>query len=145
MRLDKLRHVTVARLAVVSDHATLRTAATALSDPHIGLVVVCGQSGAVVGVVSKSDLIRHLTLGGTAEASVAVRMSRDVVSCRPEDDLYATWKIMAGRSLQNIPVLGADAKPLGVLDIRDAMKVLFEQEEYQERLLSNYIAGIGYQ
>jgi hypothetical protein len=32
-----------------------------------------------------------------------------------------------------------------VLDIRDAMKALFEQEENQERLLANYIAGIGYQ
>jgi hypothetical protein len=34
---------------------------------------------------------------------------------------------------------------LGVLDIRDAFEVLFEQEEYQEGLLVNYVAGVGYQ
>jgi CBS-domain-containing membrane protein len=72
-------------------------------------------------------------------------MSRDVVCCGVEDDLYAAWQKMAGRSLQNMPVLDAGAKPLGVLDIRDALKALFEQEEYQERLLINYVAGVGYQ
>ena len=44
-----------------------------------------------------------------------------------------------------MPVLSADLKPLGVLDVRDALKALLAQEEYQERLLANYIAGIGYQ
>ena len=145
MRIDMLHHETVARLAVVAIDATLRAAAVALSTSHIGLVVVCDESGTVAGVVSKSDLVRHLTLEVTAEAPVATQMSRDVVSCRPEDDLYSTWKVMAARSLQNIPVLSSDSKPLGVLDIRDALKVLFEQEEYQERLLSNYVAGVGYQ
>ena len=38
-----------------------------------------------------------------------------------------------------------NSRPLGVLDIRDALMVLFEQEEQQERLLINYIAGVGYQ
>ena len=52
---------------------------------------------------------------------------------------------MAAGSFQNIPLLSTDSKPLGVLDIRDALKVLFEQEECQERLLSNCVAGVGYQ
>ena len=71
-------------------------------------------------------------------------MSRNVISCSPQDDLHAAWEVMAARNLQNIPVLGANSKPLGVIDICDALKVLFEQEEYQERLLSNYISGVGY-
>jgi hypothetical protein len=54
-------------------------------------------------------------------------------------------KKMAARSLQNVPVLGADSIPLGVLDIRDALKALYEQEEYQEHLLINYVSGMGYQ
>ena len=145
MRIDRLSHVTGARLAVIATDATLRIAAFALSNPHIGLVVVCDETGAVAGVVSKSDLIRHLTLGATAETPVVTQMTRDVVSCRPEDDLYITWRIMAARNLQNIPVIDMDSKPLGILDIRDALKVLFEHEEYQERLLSNYVAGVGYQ
>jgi hypothetical protein len=52
---------------------------------------------------------------------------------------------MAAQSLQNIPVLSTHSTPVGVLDIRDALNVLFEQEEQDERLLINYIAGVGYQ
>ena len=72
-------------------------------------------------------------------------MSRNISSYCPEDDLYATWQTTAAQSLQNMPVLSADSMPLGVLDICSALKVLFEQEEHQERLLINYIAGVGYQ
>lgn len=79
------------------------------------------------------------------EASAESLMSRNVVACHPDDDLYATWQRMAAQSLQNIPVLTSDSQPIGVLDIRDALKVLFEQEEYQEQLLVNYVAGVGYQ
>jgi hypothetical protein len=51
---------------------------------------------------------------------------------------------MTARKLQNVPVLGANRKPLGILDIRDAMQALFEYEQFQERVLIDYIAGIGY-
>jgi predicted transcriptional regulator len=72
-------------------------------------------------------------------------MSRKIISCDPADELQAAWQTMVDRRLQNMPVLGADLKPLGVLDIRDAMKVLYEQEQLQEHMLADYIAGIGYQ
>ena len=145
MRIDALREAIVARLVIIARDATLQTAAAAFSKPHVGLVIVCDDNGAVAGVISKSDLVRHLAFEGAADASVATRMSREVVSCRPEDDLHDTWKIMAARNLQNIPVLNAGSEPVGVLDVRDALKVLFEQEEYEEHLMSNYIAGVGYQ
>lgn len=95
--------------------------------------------------MSKSDVVRHLTNVGITEAPIADLMSRNIVACGPEDDLYATWQRMAAQSLQNMPVLDAHSEPIGVLDILDALKVLFEQEEYQERLLLNYVAGVGYQ
>ena len=145
MRIETLRPMTAARLVVMAIDATLRTAAVALSDPRIGLLVVCDENRLTTGVVSKSDIVRHLSDAGVTDAPIANVMSRKVVSCHPEDDLHATWQRMEAQSLQNMPVLSASSTPLGVLDIRDALKVLFEQEEYQERLLFNYVAGIGYQ
>jgi len=145
MLIEALRPMISARLVVVAVDATVWTAASALSNPHIGILVVCDENKKAAGVVSKSDLVRHLSSVGAEEAPVAVLMSRNISSCRPEDDLYATWQKMAAQSLQNMPVLSTDASPLGVLDMRDALQVLFEQEEHQERLLINYIAGVGYQ
>ncbi|MEF0943914.1 CBS domain-containing protein [Rhizobium sp. BR 362] len=143
MLIERLYPMTSARLMVIDINATLQTAALSLSNPGIGLAVVSGENGEATGVLSKSDLIRHLT-DREPNASVVTLMSRNIVSCDPNDELLAVWKIMVAQRLQNMPVLGADAKPLGVLDIRDAMKVLFEQEELQEHMLADYIAGMGY-
>jgi CBS domain-containing protein len=137
--------MTSARLAVMALDATLRTAASALSNRNIGLLVICDGNRRAIGVVSKSDIVSHLTNVGVTETPISNLMSRNIVFCRPEDDLYSTWQSMTAQSLQNMPVLGIDSTPQGVLDIRDAFKALYEQEEYEERLLLNYIAGVGYQ
>lgn len=145
MYVGQLGSMTSARLTVIGIDATPCAAACSLARPGIGLIVVTGGNGQATGVLSKSDLIRHLADPDLPTTTVAALMSRTIVSCHPDDDLHSTWQMMARKSLQNMPVLGADAKPVGVLDIRDAMKALFEQEELQERLLANYIAGVGYQ
>ncbi|MFA1626455.1 cyclic nucleotide-binding/CBS domain-containing protein [Rhizobium mongolense] len=145
MRIERLYPMTVARLKVIDFNATLQAAALSLSSPGIGLAVVSGENGKATGVLSKSDLVRHLTYREPAEVSVETLMSRNIISCDPNEELHAAWEIMVARRLQNMPVLGAGSKPLGVLDIRDVMKVLFEQEQLQEHMLANYIAGIGYQ
>ena len=145
MRVDRLNSTISERLMVIHVDATPRAAALSLVRPGIGLVVVCHESGEAAGVLSKSDLIRHLAVSGSSPTTVASLMSRPVVSCGLDDDLHSVWATMAAQGLQNLPVLGADGRPLGILDIRDAMKALFEQEEFQERLLTSYIAGIGYQ
>jgi CBS domain-containing protein len=143
MRIEKLYPMTSARLMVIDVAATLQAAALTLSNPGIGLAVVSEESGKAAGVLSKSDLVRHL-IDREPKATVKALMSRNIISCNPEDDLQAAWQVMVDNRIQNMPVLGPDAKPLGVLDIRDALKVLFEQEQLQEHMLANYIAGIGY-
>ena len=44
MRIETLHPLTAARLAVIAIDAPLRTAAAALSDRRIGLVVVCDEN-----------------------------------------------------------------------------------------------------
>ena len=144
MLIDKLRPLTSPRLAVIDFDATVQAAALSLSRPGIGLVVVCNAMGSAEGVLSKSDLVRHLTSPMSSGSPVSALMSRSIITCSPGDDVHDVWQTMAARNLQNIPVVDGSTKPLGVLDMRDAMKVLFEQEEMQERMLFNYVTGVGY-
>lgn len=144
MRIERLGSTTSSRLTVIDIDAPLQAAAASLSNPDIGLVVVSDGDGKATGVLSKSDLIRHIISGDAKDVPVASLMSAQIISCAPEDELQTAWETMVARRLQNMPVLGADRKPVGILDIRDAMKVLFEQEELQEHMLADYIAGIGY-
>ena len=144
MLIDKLHALTSSRLAVIDFDATVQAAALSLSRPGIGLVVVCNAIGSAEGVLSKSDLVRHLAGSTSSASSVSALMSRSIITCSPGDDVHDVWQTMAARNLQNIPVVDGSTKPLGVLDMRDAMKVLFEQEEMQERMLFNYVTGVGY-
>jgi CBS domain-containing protein len=145
MRVERLAPLTASRLTLIDMGDTIQTAASSLSNPEIGLVVVRGDGGKAIGVISKSDLVRHLMNGAPASTSAMSLMSQDIISCMPDDEVRAAWSTMVERRLQNMPVLSADGKPLGVLDIRDAMKALYEEEEFEEQMLANYIAGIGYQ
>jgi CBS domain-containing protein len=143
MLVENLQPATSGRLMMIAAHATVATAARALLDQNVGLLVVCGPEGEAIGVLSRLDLVRHLA-DGQARETLASLMTTNIVSCRPEDDLYAVWKLMARRRLRSLPVLGVESRPIGVLDLRDALKALLEQEQYQERLLEHYVAGFGY-
>jgi CBS domain-containing protein len=135
---------TTARLKAMSDRSSVRAAADAFSDTRLGLIVVCDASGGAAGVVSKSDLVRHLAGAGRIDIPVSAVMSHTVASASPFDELRATWELMARRRLQNLPLLDAAGRPVGTLDIRDALQAMLRLEENQERELVNYIAGVGY-
>ena len=144
MRIEQLNPMTSARLEVIDVDATVRAAALSLSKPGIGLVIVCRGNGAAAGVLSKSDLVRYLTNPMSSSPPVSTLMSKAIVSCSHQDDVHMVWQTMAELDLQNIPVLDVGGKPVGILDIRDALKALFEQEEMQEQMLFNYVTGVGY-
>jgi CBS domain-containing protein len=135
---------TTARLKTMSERSSVRSAADAFSDSRLGLIVVCDESGCAAGVVSKSDLVRHLARAGRIDIPVSAVMTHTVASASPLDELRAAWEFMAARQLQNLPLLAADRRPVGTLDIRDALQAILRLEEDQEHELVSYIAGVGY-
>ena len=144
MLVRHLQPITTSRLTTADLDTELRTAALLFARQGVGLVIICDGDGQAAGVLSKSDLVRHLATSKSNEARVTALMSKPIVSCTPDDHLHSVWQTMAERRLQNIPVLDRHAKPVGILDIRDALKALLEQEEIQEHMLTDYIAGVGY-
>ena len=83
MQIEVLHSMTLARLAVIASNATLGAAASALSNPDIGLAIVCDGHSKASGVVSKLDIVRHLTNAGVTETSIENLMSRNAVVCPP--------------------------------------------------------------
>ena len=144
MIINGLNPATATRMRVIAAGASIRSAALAFAEHQIGLLVVCGEDGRAVGVISKSDLVGHLAAGGAGQTTVSPVMSQPIVSCAAHDDLYSTWQMMRARGLQNMPVLDDADRPVGVLDIRDALAALLDEEQYQEQVLVNYISGVGY-
>jgi CBS domain-containing protein len=144
--VEKIIPVARERLVTVRDDALLTEAARFLDGRHINLVVVCDRGDAMVGVITRTDVIRQMGLcqGCGCTAAAATVMTKDVIYCRPGDSLEDVWSIMKERKLLHVPVVDDDLRPLGVINARDALLVLLEGSEHEETLLRDYVMGIGY-
>ena len=145
--VNKISDVICSRLAVVAMDAPLIDAAKLLTSTQIGLVVVCDADGKMMGVISKSDVVRQIAhcAGGGCQVAVADVMSRNVLSCSGTDGLANVLESLQTSGYVHLPVADGDCKPVGVVNARDALRFLMLQEQYEESLLRNYVMGVGYQ
>ena len=130
----------------VDCRAALTTAARALSTPRQELVVVCDTGGKAIGVLTKADVVRRITHceGSACHASVTSAMTRDIVSCRPQDQLSDVWLRMKSSGLRHIPVLDDACRPLGVLNAWDTLEALLDEVVGEEKLMREYLHNAGY-
>ena len=145
MLVEKLLQVSHRRLVTIADDAPLIQAAKLLRT-GTDLVVVCGSAGLLAGVITKTDVVSQFShcQGASRTTAVSLVMTRDVVVCRPGDRLQDVWSKMKERGLKNVPVTDQESRPVGVLNARDALKVLLKEVENEESLLRDYVMGVGY-
>jgi CBS domain-containing protein len=133
------------RLVAATVDTPIRNVAILMSEPHTDLVVISDAAGFMVGVVTKTDLVRYLPEccdGGLA--SVDTILTRDVFSCQPSDVLRDIWSEMNKRDLQRIPVVDGNRKPIGIVYSRDALQSLLSEADDEGELLREYIGNVGY-
>ena len=143
-RVDRILPAGRKRLITIRDEATLMDAAKLLREPDVDLVVVCNADERMVGVISKTDVVRQMSQGRESEHAASAVMTRTVVSFRPDDLLHDVWTTMKHRRLKNVPILDQDSRPIGVLNARDVLEALLEDVEHEETLLRDYVMRIGH-
>lgn len=146
MLVEGVLSVARERLLTIGDGAPVLQAAKFLGSPHNYLLVVCDSTGAMAGVMSKTDIVKHISHchGSACTVSVSSVMTRDVFSCSPGDWLHDVWSEMKVRRLQCVPILEPKLKPLGILYARDALDALLTEVEDEEMLLREYVMSVGY-
>ncbi len=134
------------RLATVAAAAPLQEVACLMSEPHTDLVVACDGEGRMVGVLTKTDVVRQIGRCGVSGGPVTVEaiMVRKVTSCLTSAVLHDVWLMIKAQSLQRIPVLDEAGRPVGIIDARDALQALLGEVEDEESLLRDYVTGVGY-
>lgn len=146
MFVEQILPVAHERLVEIRADVLLKDAARLLHETQKSLVVACGSDGSMVGVVTKSDVVRQIgsCLGSACTTAVAAVMTQDVTYCHPEDALEDVWTTMNERGFLHIPVVDRERRPLGVLNARDALDALLGEVKNQESLLRDYVMGVGY-
>lgn len=151
--------------------ATVRDVAQLLVEKRISAVPVLDGNGKVVGIITEGDLLRrvesgtknryswwvHMLAGNRAVAAdyvkshgVKVRdvMTRDVVTARPETQIYDIAGLIEEKHVKRIPILDADGALVGIISrsnivqlvagARPLIKVTLADETIRKNLINKF-------
>ena len=142
MKVETVLAVKGHEVATVHPAATLATVAQRLRLERIGALVVL-DGARLAGIISERDVV-HAFAAHRAEASdikVADVMTRDVITCRPEDSLTRVLGVMTRHRVRHLPVLEG-GRVTGLISIGDAVKHRLDELETEAAVLRDaYISS----
>ncbi len=132
------------RVVTTDAGQTIAATAALLTSERIGAVVAVDARGRVAGIISERDIIQGLAeLGEKAlAAKVGDLMTRDVLTCKPQDSLTDLMAVMTARRVRHLPVVeGGELK--GIISIGDVVKHRLEEVQMEVDVLQDYVRGGG--
>lgn len=145
MIIDDMPEAARARLVLIADDARLIDAAGLLTS-GTDIVVVRDGKGVLQGVVTKTDVVRQMSVcqGAACHCPVSTVMTRDIVLCHGHDLLQDVSQTMKTRHLKNIVMVDENNRPLALLTARSILRVLLGESQHEEEQLIDYVSGVGY-
>jgi CBS domain-containing protein len=126
MLVDAITNRDVA--TVERDHTILRAART-MKEKDAGAVVVVDEKGRPIGIVSDRDIaIRVVAAGLSPDTPVDVVMSHPVFAVSENSLVFDTLRAMAKHHVHRVPVIDADKRCVGIVNISDAMLLLTTEQ-----------------
>lgn len=125
----------------IAPSAQLSEAMDLMKTNRIGSVLVV-EGGALVGILSERDVVRHLAEDGADGMSTAVGevMTADPVTCTPADPLIKVMQAMTDGNFRHMPVM-SDGAMAGLISIRDVVKHRLIELEYDALRMRQMIVG----
>lgn len=103
------------------------------------LVVMEGER--MVGIITERDVLKACAeLKNPLEAAVADRMTTDLVTATPDDDVEHVMGLMTNHRIRHLPVVDT-SRLVGVISIGDIVKSQHDELSNENRFLKQYIQG----
>ena len=114
-----------------------------LSTRRIGSVLVLDGEGSVAGIVSERDLVRAMASHGAKAMELEARqvMTREVVTCDPDDSIDQVMQTMTSGRFRHLPVVRR-GELLGLVSIGDVVKARLEEAKHETEALKAYIVAV---
>jgi CBS domain-containing protein len=129
-------------VATISPDQPVRALLDALAEHKVGALVVTGADGAVEGIVSERDVVRHLQTRGAdvLDQPVSGIMTSPVHTAAPETTLDELMVLMTERRFRHVPVV-VDGRLAGIVSIGDVVKHRIEELQSERDQLTAYITS----
>lgn len=128
-------------VVTIAPEATAADAVRLLSEKRIGAVVVA--TGDVPdGILSERDIVRELGRRGEGclKDVVSDLMTRNLISCTPEDTTDHVLEMMTDGRFRHMPVMEGD-KMIGLISIGDVVKARLSELSMEKNALEGMIKG----
>jgi CBS domain-containing protein len=125
----------------VRESATAMEAAEFMAGRNIGAVCVLNEEGRLCGIFSERDLLRRVTLQQLDPAAVTMRevMSEPRALIRCDETPHQALERMERAGVRHLPVVDGE-RWVGMLSMRDIMRVELSEQGDELRLLHEYIS-----
>lgn len=124
-------------LITFQSHQTLREAAQAFVEKRIDGAPVVDDRGALVGLITKSHILRAAIGGSTMDTAIGDVMERQVICAAPDEDLSDLLNVEVGR----LPVVDKD-RLVGMVTRSDMAKAYYSSALELERSLDTIIGSV---
>ena len=123
---------------------TIASIAQLLTEHRIGAVLIVGDDGRPVGILSERDIVRAIARDGAGALvrPAADLMTRDLITGRPTDTVADMMAVMTERRIRHVPIL-ENGGVIGVISIGDVVKARIDDAELEVESLRGFVAGIG--
>ncbi len=126
---------------------SVETIQQAFDDNKFHHIIVNGDEGECVGVISDRDLLKNLSpfLGKFSERAVDASclkrrahqiMTRSLVSVRPQTYLRAAAKVMLEQRISCMPVVDTKNNCVGIITLRDLVRWMISEMEFADTPVS---------
>jgi CBS domain-containing protein len=120
----RCQDVMKATVHYVSPDDSAATAAAKMRSCDCGFLPVCDTVMRVVGVVTDRDLVlRVMAMGRSSTTWIQEIMTRDVVACRPGDELAQAENLMSGYQKSRIVCTDEKGHLVGIVSLSDVAQV----------------------
>jgi len=128
-------------VATVRPDASLFEIINKLAQKRIGAIVVVGDNGEVVGIISERDIIRRLAAQGEAALNepVSQSMTSSVISCQETSTIDEIMEVMTQGRFRHVPVI-EDGALVGIVSIGDIVKNHIAEVEMEVTAMRGYFA-----
>ena len=113
-----------------------------LAEHKVGALVVTGADGAVEGIVSERDVVRHLQARGADVLNQPVEsiMTTPVHTAEPDTTLEQLMVLMTERRFRHVPIV-VDGRLAGIISIGDVVKHRIDELQIERDQLTAYISS----
>ena len=122
----KCRDIMSAPPVTGSPLMTAQEAAQIMTNKGIGSIIIVDERGSLLGIVTKTDLVRGVVAKGLNPSRIRVAdiMTRDPYYVTADESIRHAAEIMGDYGIGHLPVLDPETmKVVGVISMRDILKI----------------------